>query len=68
MDKPKYEQIFGAMDAKLSELAGSLSAFQFIDVSAKHATAVVNQTFNGRVSQHYVSFVCIEGVWYIANF
>lgn len=68
MDRPKYEQIFSAMGNNLSDLAATLSDFEFTEISAKHATGVVNQTVNGRVSQHYVSFVCVDGVWYIVNF
>jgi hypothetical protein len=65
----KYDALFTALGANMRSLSSSMSGFEFTEVAANYATAVVNQVEpSGTVSQHYITFIYKDGRWQIVDF
>jgi hypothetical protein len=67
-DQTRFDTLFTAVGARLPELGQSLSNLNFMEITPLYATAQVDQTVNGVVSRHFITFVLVNGAWYISDF
>lgn len=67
-DPAKYDEMFTAVGNRLAEIGQSMANLNFIEIKPRYATAQVAQTVNGVVTQHFVTFVLVDGAWYISEF
>lgn len=68
VDPAAYDAVFTAMQSRLAELPATFTSFDFTEITARYATAVVTQTYEGDVLRHTVTFIYQDGVWLIVDF
>lgn len=68
VDQTRFDALFSEIGARLPELGLSLSNLNFMEITARYATAQVDQTVDGVVSRHFITFVLVDGAWYISEF
>jgi hypothetical protein len=64
----KYAQAFLELGSNMPAVSGTLQDFAIIEITPRYASASVSQTYGGKVSLRYVSFLFMNNNWEVLEF